>query len=422
MPRADVVVIGAGLAGLSCAAELAAGGARVFLAAKGYASTHWTHGGTDVAAPAGARTPREGVATLAAIDGHPYGWLDGALDAAIAAHRVRLDTAGIGLVGTLDDPLVPIPTAIGTLRPAAILPAAQAAALEPWGDDGLLLVGFGRYRDAWASYAARNLRASAWEGGPGEIRALEVDLPDLAELHNLNARSLALRFDDPAWRTRALATISARIPPGAWRVGLPAVLGSAAHLAVLEQARSTLGHEVIELPSLPPSVPGLRLATALERQIMGSGGRVQVGFDVVEVERDRRRIVAIHTEAASRTLRLAADTFVLATGGIGGAGIRAHPDGTLEERVFGLPVEAPPRDGWFSDDPLVPHPLEAAGIRVDDLHRPIGQDRMPLLDNVRVIGSALAGMRYLAERCGDGVALASAHHVASSLARSAVAA
>jgi glycerol-3-phosphate dehydrogenase subunit B len=212
------------------------------------------------------------------------------------------------------------------------------------------------------------------------------------------------------------------VPRGAWRIGLPAVLGSEAHPAVLEQARATLGNDVVEMPSLPPSVPGIRLAAALERRIIGAGGRVQVGFDVVEVERDRRRIVAIHTEAASRTLRLVADTFVLATGGIGGTGIRAHPDGTLEECVFGLPVEAPPRDRWFSDDPLVSHPLETAGIRVDDLHRPIGRDRMPVLDNVRVIGSALAGMRYLSERCGDGVALASAHHVASSLVRSAVAA
>ena len=32
------------------------------------------------------------------------------------------------------------------------------------------------------------------------------------------------------------------------------------------------------------------------------------------VERQARRVVAIHTEAASRTLRLAADAFVLATG------------------------------------------------------------------------------------------------------------
>ncbi|MGI8999687.1 MAG: FAD-binding protein, partial [Candidatus Limnocylindria bacterium] len=121
---------------------------------------------------------------------------------------------------------------------------------------------------------------------------------------------------------------------------------------------------------------------------------------------------AIHTEAASRTLRIAGDAFVLATGGIGGAGIRAHHDGSLHERVFGLPVVAPTRDVWFSDDPLTPHPLETAGIKVDATLTPAE------LDNVRVIGSALAGMHYLDERCGDGVALASAHQAARSLAGS----
>ena len=62
-----------------------------------------------------------------------------------------------------------------------------------------------------------------------------------------------------------------------------------------------------------------------------AGGRIQVGFDVVDVERSSRGVLAIHTEAASRTLRIGADTFVLATGGIGGAGVRARPDGTLLE-------------------------------------------------------------------------------------------
>jgi glycerol-3-phosphate dehydrogenase subunit B len=123
-------------------------------------------------------------------------------------------------------------------------------------------------------------------------------------------------------------------------------------------------------------------------------------------------VTAIHTEAASRTMRLAADAFVLATGGIAGAGIRALHDGTLVERVFGLPVVAPERDSWFSDDPLLPHPLAVSGIDVDAQLTP------PELENVRVIGSSLAGMRYLDERCGDGVALASAHRAARSLASS----
>ncbi len=410
MPRADVVVIGAGLAGLSCAAELAERGAQVFLAAKGMATTHWTHGGLDVAAPAGAGTARGGVRILAKGEDHPYRALAADADTSVVAHLARMAAEGLEHAGSLDDPLTAIPTSIGSLRPAAILPSAQAAALEPWAGDGLLLVGFGRYRDAWATYAARNLRHATWPGGPSGIRGVEVDLPGLDRLHNIAPQVLARLFEDPAWRTRALSAIADALPAGSWRIGLPAVLGLDHHAEVHATAERVLGRPVFEMASLPPSVPGLRLFDALRRRILSAGGRIQIGFDVVEVERTGRQVIAIHTEAASRTLRVRAGAFVLATGGIAGAGIRASHDGTLTERVFGLPVAAPPRDDWFSDDPLRPHPLETAGIEVD------GELAPAELENVRVVGSALPGMHYLDERCGDGVALASAHRAAQSLA------
>lgn len=410
MPRADVAVIGAGLAGLSCAAELAERGAHVFLAAKGMATTHWTHGGLDVAAPDGARTMRDGIEILARRADHPYRVLAADAATSLAGHLARMAGEGLEHVGSLDDPLVPVPTAIGSLRPAAVMPAAQAAALRPWGDDGLVLVGFTRYRDAWAPYAARNLRHGSWVDGPREIRAVEVDLPGLERLHNIAPQVLARLFDDPDWREPALSAIADSLPGGSRRVGMPAVLGLAQHAAAHAQAERVFGSRVFEVASLPPSVPGLRLFDALRRRILGAAGRIQIGFDVVDVERDTDRVIAIHTEAASRTLRIAADAFVLASGGLAGGGVRAGHDGVLEERVFGLPVSAPPRDQWFSDDPFVPHPLEAAGVEVDAELRPPG------LENVRVIGSALAGMHYLHERCGDGVALASAHRAAASLA------
>lgn len=420
MPQADVVVIGAGLSGLTCAAELAERGARVFLAAKGTAATHWSHGGTDIAAPEAAPTARDGVMLLAADRAHPYASLADEVEPALEAQRIRLGRAGLDLVGALDAPLVHVPTAIGSLRRAAILPGAQAAALEPWSGRGLLLVGIRHYRDAWPAYAARNLSLIDWPDGPGEIRAVEVDLPELDTLHNLNARSLALLFDDGRWRERALRELAKAVPPGAWRIGLPAVLGLGEHAAALREAEAALGHPVFEIPSLPPSIPGVRQFEALKRAFSTAGGRLQIGFDVSRVERDGRRITAVHTHAASRTLRIAADAFVLATGGIAGEGTWAHPDGRLEERVFGLPVAAPPREDWFSDDPLRPHPLAAAGIPVDAELRPIDADGAPVLDNVVVIGSALAGMHYLDQRCGDGVALASARRAASVLSRSKV--
>lgn len=412
MPRSDVIVVGAGLAGLACAAGLAERGASVILAAKGMATTHWTHGGLDVAAPAGASTAREGVRRLSAREGHPYAVVGPDVDDAVAAHVEGLSTAGLEMIGSLDAPLVPIPTAVGSLRPASILPEGQAAALDPWAGEGLLLVGYRHYRDAWAGYATRNLARLTWPNGPVDVRAVEVELPGTSGLANLNARSLGLLFDRPEWRAGALAAIAAAVPPGRWRVGLPPTLGIDDHAAALDEARRLIGHAVIEIPSLPPSVPGLRLFAALRRRIQAAGGRLQIGAAVVRTEREGDRVMAIHTDAAARTLRLAADEFVLATGGIGGEGLRAHPDGSLVERVFGLPVTAPPRDAWFSDDPLVAHPLEAAGIVTDAELRPVGPDGEPLLENVRVIGSALSGMHYLGERCGDGVALASAHRVA----------
>ena len=410
MPRADTVVIGAGLAGLSCAAELAERGASVFLAAKGMATTHWTHGALDVAAPADAVTPRDGVRLLARRGAHPYRLLGGDVDAAVSGHLSRTADQGLAHTGSLDAPLVDMPTAIGSLRRVAIVPAGQAAAVEPWRGDALVLVGFARYRDAWASYAARNLANAEWEGGPGGISAVEVELPETDRLHNFNALTLSRLFDDPVWRAQALAAVASALPSGSARLGLPAVLGLDRHAEVLADAEQITGRRIFEVPSLPPSIPGLRLFQALHARILGAGGRIQIGFDVVDIEREGSRVAAIHTEAASRTLRLAADSFVLATGGIAGAGIRARPDGTLHERVFGLPVAAPPREEWFSDDPLRPHPLEAAGIEVDAELRPAE------LENVRVIGSALAGMHYLDQRCGDGVALASAHLAARSLA------
>jgi glycerol-3-phosphate dehydrogenase subunit B len=115
---------------------------------------------------------------------------------------------------------------------------------------------------------------------------------------------------------------------------------------------------------------------------------------------------------------------VLATGGIAGGGLLARADGRLVEPILDLPVEAPAAEDWLAADPFDPagHPLEAAGIRTDGDLRPVDASGQVVLDNVAVVGGLLAGQRYLAERCGDGVAIASGQRAAAALAPAAVAA
>jgi glycerol-3-phosphate dehydrogenase subunit B len=417
MPSADVVVIGAGLSGLTVAIELAERGARVHLVAKGMAATHWAHGGLDIAAPHGATTSAKGIEALQARAGHPYAVVAGDAGPALERQLARLAKGGLPYVGRMTTPLRPFPTAVGGLRPAAVVPAAQAAALKPWrADEGLVLLGFERFRDAWPGLAARNLSRQPWPKGPARIEAASVALTGLESLHNLSSLTLARRFDDPAWRDRALDAMRAALPAeGTWRIGVPAVLGLADHAAALATAADRLGHPVFEIPTLPPSVPGLRLFDLLRARAVALGVTVQIGFEVAGLERDGTRITAVETRGAARPMRIATGQVVLATGGIAGGGFRGNRDGTITDAVAGLPVTAPGRGSWLAGDLYGAQgvALETAGIVVDGDLRPVGPAGRLLAENLRVVGSALAGMQYLSERCGDGVAMASAHRAAS---------
>jgi glycerol-3-phosphate dehydrogenase subunit B len=432
MPSADVVVVGAGISGLAAALAAAESGARVQVLAKGHAGTHWGSGGFDVAAPHGARTPREGLATLAARLGHPYAYLASDVDPALGWVRAILAAEGLTYDGSLDSRLQAAPTSIGATRPVAILPTAQAAAARPWvAGERLVVCGIAGFKDLWPDAIAGGLsRPGVWGESPRpeHVDAVTVELPGLLARHNLNAVEVARRFDDKAWRSAAIDRIASAVE-GTWagaaspagRVALPAVLGLNDHTAVFEELRRRLPLEPFELPLVPPSVPGMRLYFALRAALMRMGGRVRIGEGIASVERDGRRVTAVATEAAARTSTVRTGALIIATGGIAGGGIVADNAGHLRETVLGLPVEAPQVEAWLSRDAFDPngHPLESAGIRTDADLRPVDLSGAPLFENVRVVGSMLAGQRSLHERCRDGVALTSGRHAGRASARAA---
>ena len=434
MPSSDVVVVGAGLAGMTAAIALADAGARVDVVARGHTATHWTSGGLDVAAPRESASTASGLARLSSNAAHPYAFLGREVRPAIDWLRKILAAEGLTYAGDLDQPLRTVPTSIGATRRASLLPIAQAAALDPWTPgERLVVCGVAGFKDFWPGAIAASLeRPSVWDRTPGSgdrpamVDALVAELPGIAGRRNLTALHIARLFDDPSWRAETYGAIAAalrRRGDGPGRIALPAVLGLADHRAAFDDATRALPLVPFEVPLVSPSVPGLRLFEALRVALRRRGGRVSVGEEVVRIESARRRVTAVVAAAAARDRVFRTGGLVLATGGIAGGGLIGRADGTLVEPLLGLPVEAPASGEWLAPDPFDPagHPLEAAGIRTDDALHPVDGRGRVAFDNVAIVGSLLAGQRYLAERCGDGVAVASGRRAAAMFASEATA-
>ena len=245
---------------------------------------------------------------------------------------------------------------------------------------------------------------------PARIDAVVVELPGLAGRRNLTALHLARLFDDAAWREAAFEIIAGAVGGegvGPGRIALPAVLGLADHARALDDARRLLPLTPFEVPLMPPSIPGMRLYDALRSALRRRGGRVSIGEQVVRVGTAGRRV----TEVA---IRCRGPGSSLPDGGHGRSRPEASPaagssDGTMARSSNRCSACRSRRRRWRTGSRRIrsiPPAIRSklAGIRTDAKLRPVDGRGKVVFENVAIVGSMLAGQRYLAERCGDGVA------------------
>jgi glycerol-3-phosphate dehydrogenase subunit B len=405
----DTIVIGVGLAGLMGAVGLAEAGRRPLVLAKGQGATHWTAGTIEVwggGAPHGAAGDRglraELGDLLAARPDHPYARVGiGGIEQALDRFRALMEAARYPYVGSLERNVL-LPTAVGALRPAALMPATMAAGDMRLGGP-VLLAGFRELRDFFPPLAAANLVA---QGVPA--RGIYLKMPPTKRKLDFYTRTVAQLFEDPAFREDVGRQLRAE-RGDATRIGLPAVLGLKDPLGVVADLQHYSGAQIFEIPTLPPSVPGMRLFEIFRAAIVKAGGRLQIGGWVVRGQGENGRLQAIFSEAAARDLEHRANAFLLATGGVAGGGVRTDQAGAVWETALGLPLNAPAERGqWFSPRFLDErgHPIYHAGVATDGQMRPLDADGKVVYANVAVAGAALAGSDPIRERCYSGLALA----------------
>ncbi len=405
----DTIVIGAGLAGLMAALRRAEQGERVLVLAKGHGATHWVSGQIDVLA--GDANPLAGVARLAAEHSeHPYARVGlAALEAGIARLRALCADAAYPLAGNLHQRLL-LPTALGALRPTTLAPATMVAGESRQLGDGrsTLIAGFRELRDFFPPLAAANLRA---QGFPAD--GCYLTLPPTGRRQGFDPVILARLFETAEFRAEVGRQLAEHTQRGGYaRVGLPAVLGLRQATEAVRDLQARAGALIFEIPTLPPSVPGIRLYQTLEAALLRLDGRVQLGAFVRRGEGRGTTLEAVYSEAAAREQRHTARRWVLATGGLAGGGVRATPDGALRETALDLPVRGPNgRPDWFARRFLDPggHPVFCAGIAVDAALRPLDAADCVVYSNVAVAGSAIAGFDPIREGCLEGVAIATGY-------------
>ncbi len=306
-------------------------------------------------------------------------------------------------------------TPAGTLKPTLSLPLTMQPAITALaGGRDTLVVDFIGLNGFSAREVVANL-APRWPG----LRALRIGFPDMESGAEVYAEVLARALEVPAARQR----LAERIGPllgGAQALGLPAILGVHRPDHVHRELQSLLGVPVFEIPTMPPAVPGVRLREMFETELPQRGVALEPQHRVKRLELLSRGVTA-HLEDAYGEVTIEAAAAVLATGRFTSGGLRADPNGIRETLVNLAVIQPEGRADWYRSDYFDPrgHAINRSGVAVDEQWRPLDAAGKPVHPRLFAAGSLLAHQDWIRQRCGAGVAIATAYKAVDGAAQAA---
>jgi len=397
----SLLVIGAGLAGLFASVLAARRGASVRLIAEGRGGLALSHGCIDLWRDGELRF------SLARLDrSHPLrlaGWP--ALESAFAAFLEIMHEARLPFAGSLDR-VWRLPTALGATHITSGAPVSLASGTldDP---EPISIGNLPALRDFSAELVAAGLRSQGVD-----VRGIvELELPQPRSLRDLYPQEIADLFDDPDYRAQVVSAWKPKLR-GVRRLGLPAVLGRDRALEAFASLEQDLGVAPFEIPTLPPSVPGLRIERALRRLAVEAGVDLIEGPSVrgeVDGRSAGKRVSGAVGATAGGPRGYRAHAVLLATGGALHGGWLSFANGEVQEAVFGLPIEtSEDREDWAAPTLYQEQPFARLGLRVDARFRPCDRRGRPFFENLFAAGGLVAGSDRTFEGSRQGIDLASA--------------
>jgi len=378
----DVVITGGGMSGMMAAIALADMGRRVAVVSKGDPVCCLSTGCIDVLAAG--NNPLGGIGSLP--DNHPYHLAgEDLVRISLEMFKAVMSEEGMAYAGDMHANRR-ILTPLGRHKITCLVPGTMKFAnFHP--DEYIHVISFNKMKDFYPNYITSNYKnagCSIFDAGVS------------------TTMSIAQRFENRRFLEGFISWLKGLdIPEG--RIAIPAVIGMHSAADVCNEISVELGRKVFEIPTLPPSIPGLRLFGGLKNALLKRGVDLYWGKEIYSVEKSGNQIEAVTLAGDGRPTRVQGNAFILATGSFVSGGLHASMD-TVRETVFNLPVYLPGRrESWFNNDFFAPgHAIEKAGICVDKSFRPVDAR----VENLFVCGSILAFSEVMKYGCGHGMAIA----------------
>lgn len=424
--HADVVVVGAGLAGLTAALFAARSGKSVTLLAFGAGALSIGSSCVDVLgyvrhddkntavqgpvleALAGLLSSPSAAPCLAAD--HPYSVVGHeAVTTALAEFTALCAGEGLPLTAAENGGNHFVPTIMGTLKPTYLCPPGNNPA-PLYAAHTVLVAGIEGIKDCQPALVVDQLRRYPALADKEFTQAL---LPSpLGKTHrNITPLDVARYVDSDAGKQWLLSALSP-YARGKDCVLLPPILGTQASTSCRDTLCQRLGAPLVEMLSIPPGVGGLRLRNVLMALLRKAGVRVMENAEVTGALVAGKRCMALLSTSEGKERAHEGTSFIVATGGIMGGGIRTTP-GAAKESIFGLTIDAPTDPAaWSGPDIFGTHAFAKLGVKVNARLAPMDNHGEEMLHNVHFAGRSLAGYDFASEKSGNGVALVTGWHAA----------
>jgi glycerol-3-phosphate dehydrogenase subunit B len=409
--KCDLCVIGSGLAGMAAA---------LFAATRGLRVTQMGHTGEIIFASglldllgvhpvAEKRTWRDPWAAIDALvednPRHPYARLKKAdIKTAFDEILVFLKETGLTYHRHIDRN-TGVLTSLGTIKTTYAVPHTMWQGVSALNEKTACLIVDIR---GLKGFSARQIVAALNTDWPG-LRSARISFPDSDHLNEVYTEHMANALLLPHNREKLAGVIQPLVKESKI-IALPAILGLYRTDEVISHLEALIGVPIFEIPTIPPSVPGLRLKEAFERGLRTKNVQYFSLTKALKVEQTAAGRFETHIGRDDVEHIVDSRGVVLASGRFIGGGLfadRTH----IRETLFDLPAHQPDsRHEWHHRDFLDSrgHSINQAGLQIDNAFRPLNDSGDPAFETLFAAGSILAHNDWKRLKCGAGLAIATA--------------